>query len=340
MRQRIISPTATSVRATTLVTAATLVTVFALVALLALFGVAGSAGALGGARHESPGNAGRRAPAAHFPVSVRSDGRTVTIDKAPRRILCLSPSATQMLYTIGAWKQVAGVDRYSAWPKKAPRTSFTGGETNAADYLSLHPDLVIFSYVSGQVTTELQALHIPALVLPPATTIAGVDRQIRELGEVTGHVAGAKAEVVSLDRDLRRTVASAHTKGRKATYYFEITPTYYSATSKTFIGAVFARFSMVDIADPAGRAGTTYPQLSAEYIVKADPDYVFLADTVCCSIDPQNFARRPGFSTLDAVHAHHVVGLNDSVASQWGPHSLEALAAAIAHALGAPAQRP
>jgi iron complex transport system substrate-binding protein len=101
-----------------------------------------------------------------------------------------------------------------------------------------------------------------------------------------------------------------------------VDPTYYAATSKTFIGAEFSLFGMRNIADPAGH-GTAYPQISAEYILKENPDYVFLADTVCCQQTAATFAKRPGFSTLTAVLLHHVIGVNDSVVSQWGPHTIE-----------------
>ncbi len=121
--------------------------------------------------------------------------------------------------------------------------------------------------------------------------------------------------------------------GRGATYYIELDPTnYYTATSGTFIGAEFSLFGMRDIADAAGH-GSQYPQISPEYILKENPDYVFLADTVCCGVDAANFARRPGFSVLKAVRLHHVVGVNDSVASQWGPHTMEAFVSLLARVL-------
>ena len=73
--------------------------------------------------------------------------------------------------------------------------------------------------------------------------------------------------------------------GRGATYYIELDPTnYYTATSGTFIGAEFSLFGMRDIADAAGH-GSQYPQISPEYILKENPDYVFLADTVCCGVN-------------------------------------------------------
>jgi iron complex transport system substrate-binding protein len=89
---------------------------------------------------------------------------------------------------------------------------------------------------------------------------------------------------------------------------------------------------MRDIADAAGH-GSQYPQISPEYILKENPDYVFLADTVCCGVNSQNFGRRPGFSVLKAVQDHHVVGVNDSVASQWGPHTMEAFVSLLARVL-------
>jgi iron complex transport system substrate-binding protein len=238
-----------------------------------------------------------------------------------------------MLYEIGAGSQVVGVDEYSTWPANAPRTKFSGDETNAEDYLYLKPDLVIFAYPSGTMIQQLQKLKIPVLLLSAATTIANVDSQLAELGTATGHVSGAKNVESSFAADIASAVRTAGGHGRGATYYIELDPTnYYTATSGTFIGAEFSLFGMRDIADAAGH-GSEYPQISPEYILKEDPDYVFLADTVCCGANAETFARRPGFGVLNAVHLHHVIGVNDSVASQWGPHTMETFVSLLARVL-------
>jgi iron complex transport system substrate-binding protein len=234
-----------------------------------------------------------------------------------------------MLYALGAGKQVVGVDEYSTYPPNAPRTKFTGAETNAEDYLSLKPDLVIVAYESGKVVQQLQLLKIPALVLPPAATFADVYSQLTELGTATGHQAGARRVESSMQEHLSLAVHAAGGAGRGETYYFELDPTYYTATSKTFIGAEFSLFGMTNIANAAGRS-TAYPQISAEYLLKQDPDYVFLADTVCCHQDVASFAHRPGFNALVAVQRHHVITVNDSVASQWGPHTIETFVSLLA----------
>jgi iron complex transport system substrate-binding protein len=280
------------------------------------------------------GRAGGPAAAASagFPVSVTSGDGTVAIPSRPDRILSLSASATQMLYAIGAGDQVVGVDKYSTYPPAAPRTKFTGYESSAEDYLYLRPDLVILAFSSGTLVKQLQLLHIPTLLLGPATGFADVYRQLAELATATGHLSGARQARSALQAQLSADVRAAGGGGPGDSYYLEVDPTLYTATSHTFIGAEFSLFGMKNIADAAGR-GVAYPQISAEYLVKENPDYVFLADTVCCQQNATTFARRPGFGQLRAVRLHHVIGVNDSVASQWGPHTIETFVSLLARTL-------
>ena len=105
-------------------------------------------------------------------------------------------------------------------------------------------------------------------------------------------------------------------------YYHELDPTLYSLTSNTFAGQVYALFGLINIADGA-QEGNDYPQLNPEYIVAADPDLIFLADTKCCSVDAAQFAARPGFSSLAAVSAQRVYPLDDDIASRWGPRIVD-----------------
>ncbi len=55
------------------------------------------------------------------------------------------------------------------------------------------------------------------------------------------------------------------------TVYHELDSSYYSATSKTFIGRVYSLLGLKNIADAADKTGSGYPKLSAEYIVAVGP---------------------------------------------------------------------
>jgi iron complex transport system substrate-binding protein len=141
----------------------------------------------------------------------------------------------------------------------------------------------------------------------------------------TGNLSDAVALVASMQSDIEGMVESAGQVGEARTYYHELDGTLFSITSETFIGQVYGLVGLENIADAAGGAESGYPQLSAEYIIDADPDLIFLADTKCCGETPDTVAARPGWDQLTAVD-QSVVPLDDDIASRWGPRVVDLLA--------------
>ena len=108
---------------------------------------------------------------------------------------------------------------------------------------------------------------------------------------------------------LAAIVAGVPTTRRHLRVYHELDPTYYSATSSTFIGSVYKLFGFRDIADGAGSAGGGYPQLSGEYIVAKEPaDHRPRRHEVLRADRTRASPRRPGWSNIAAVQHHRVVG--------------------------------
>lgn len=74
------------------------------------------------AGNSHPGNSGR-SPAASpqgFPLTLqRADGKSLTLQVPPQRIVSLSPGYTEILFAIGAGDQVVGVDTTSDYPPEA-----------------------------------------------------------------------------------------------------------------------------------------------------------------------------------------------------------------------------
>ena len=68
--------------------------------------------------------------------------------------------------------------------------------------------------------------------------------------------------------------------------------------------------------------------------IAADPDFIFLADTVCCGESAATLAARPGWDQLTAVGAGRVIELDDDIASRWGPRVVDFLAVIVEAAAG------
>ncbi|MFG3697919.1 ABC transporter substrate-binding protein [Micromonospora sp. NPDC047620] len=276
---------------------------------------------------DTPATGGGSSAAAAYPVTVGK----LTLDKRPEKIVSLSPSATEMLYAIGAGPQVTAVDDNSNYPPDAPKTDLSGFSPNAEAIAGKSPDLVVLSDDRNKIVEQLTTLKIPVYLTPAATTLDDSYRQITELGALTGH-AGEAADVTKrMKDDIAKLVAGLPQRAEKLTYYHELGPELYTATSKTFIGSLYAMAGLENIADPADADGKNggYPQLSQEVIVKADPDFVFLADTKCCQQSAETVKARAGWAGITAVKGNQVVALDDDVASRWGPRVVDLLRAII-----------
>jgi iron complex transport system substrate-binding protein len=272
------------------------------------------------------------APAA-FPVTVIGSNGKVTVGKRPTRIVSLSPTATETLFAIGAGPQVVAVDDQSDHPRSAPRTSLSGFTPNVEAIAGYRPDLVVIAYDPKGLSDALGRLGITVLHHDGAKSFKGAYQQIRQLGLVTGREARAARLIAGMKKRIGAIVADARRGRQGLSVYHELDPTLYSATSKTFIGRVYASLGLENIADEADSLGFGYPQLSSEYVVAADPDLIVLADTVCCGQKPSTVAARPGWDRISAVRTGSIVRIHDSIASRWGPRLVDfyrAMASALA----------
>jgi iron complex transport system substrate-binding protein len=112
-------------------------------------------------------------------------------------------------------------------------------------------------------------------------------------------------------------------KSSKIRIFHELDDTYYSATSNTFIGKVYKSFGAVNIADAAAGADNSgYPQLSAEYLLKSDPQVIFLADAQY-GVTADSVSKRAGWSQISAVKNQKIVELPADIPSRWGPRLVD-----------------
>ena len=241
------------------------------------------------------------------------------------RIVSLSPTATEMLYAIGAGDQVVALDSLSTFPAETADkvTEISAFEPSAEAILGYDPDLVLISNDMNKITEQLTAAD-PDITVWTGAAAASLDdvyRQIGELGAATGREDAAAALVADMQSRIEAATAGV-TAPEGASYFYELDNTLYSVTSNTFVGSLLKATGIANVADGV-EEGNDYPQMNAEAIIKANPTIIFLADTKCCAQNAAEVAKRPGWSGIDAVKNGNVVELDDDVASRWGPRVVD-----------------
>ena len=266
-----------------------------------------------------------QAAATKYPLTVKFGGYTTKIAKKPTKIISLSPSATEILYAIGAGSQILAVDNLSNYPANAPTSEISAFEPNVEAILAKKPDLVLLSIDSTkapQIRNALVKLGIPVLMEKAPATLQDVYAENTLLARVTDRQAGAVKLNASMAKSIKDVLAKAK-KSSKIRIFHELDDTYYSATSNTFIGKVYKSFGVSNIADAAAGADNSgYPQLSAEYLLKSDPQVIFLADAQY-GVTADSVAKRAGWSQISAVKNQKIVELPADIPSRWGPRLVD-----------------
>jgi iron complex transport system substrate-binding protein len=266
-----------------------------------------------------------QAAATKYPLTVKFGGYTTKIAKKPTKIISLSPSATEILYAVGAGSQILAVDNLSNYPANAPVSEISAFEPSVEAILAKKPDLVLLSIDSTkapQIRNALVKLGIPVLMEKAPATLKDVYAENTLLARVTDRQAGGVKLNASMAKSIKETLAKAK-KSSKIRIFHELDDTYFSATSNTFIGKVYKSFGVVNIADAAAGADNSgYPQLSAEYLLKSDPQVIFLADAQY-GVTADSVSKRAGWSQISAVENKKIVELPADIPSRWGPRLVD-----------------
>lgn len=255
-------------------------------------------------------------------ITVTGDEGPLTLRGRPDRIVSLSATHTEMLYAIGAGDQVVATDLTSDYPAEANDTPKVDAfNFNIEEIAAQDPDLVVTAWNFQGEVEAMRKLEIPVLLLLPATTLEQALGQIETVGEATGHEKAATDLAGSMRTQIDLLTASV--EGSSLTFFHEVDNTLFSANSSTFLGDIYRRVGLVNIADDVpDEFGSGYVQLSEEYLLASDPDLVFLGDAGFGE-SAATVAARPGWETLQAVRNGRVVELDGDIAGRWGPRTVD-----------------
>jgi len=263
------------------------------------------------------------AAAAAFPTTVTDfQNRSVTVAQRPERIVSIGPSITEFLFALGAGPRVVGADDFSDEPAAAKQVEKVGGiKVNFEKVVSLKPDLVLSVKFSDGTIEKLASAGLLVLVVDPQSA-GDVARTAILLGRAVGSDGNAMArDIQKRIDDVRAKTSTATTKPR---VYHEIDA---SDPTKIFtVGPGSYIHDLIEIAggqNIAARAASAYPQLSAEEILRSDPEIIVLAAAEY-SAKPDQVAARTGWSVISAVKNKRIVTIAPNLINRPGPRVGEA----------------
>jgi iron complex transport system substrate-binding protein len=255
-------------------------------------------------------------------------GRSVVLKGAAQRVLSLAPSNTEILFAVGAGKQVIGRDEFSDYPEAAKNVASIGSafETlNTELIVSMKPDLVLAAEINTpEQVKALEDLGLTVYYLKNPVTLEELYTNL----EIVAQLTGRETEAATLIESLKKRVAAVDEKimplSSRISMFYEVDGTDpskpFTAGKGTFITLLIERAGGYNIASDIDG----YPQLSLEQVVAADPAFIILGDSKW-GTTPESIAQRPGWGNLSAVKSGQVLPFNDDLLSRPGPRMVDGL---------------
>lgn len=258
-------------------------------------------------------------PAWAMSVQVVDDrGVTVTLDRAPQRIVSLLPSLTETVCDLGRCDRLVGVDRYSNHPASVRALPSLGGgvDPSIEAVVALRPDVVLMA-ASSRAVQRLEALGLKVVALEPKNA-AGVQRVMQTLGVLLA-VPDAQRLWRVIDAGASAAAQSLPAGAHGLRVYYEVSTGGYAAGQSSFIGEMMTRLGLNNIV-PADMG--PFPRINPEFVVRADPDLIMIGTR-----NVQGLEQRPGWAGMRAVREGRVCVFSEAesdVLVRPGPRLAEA----------------
>ena len=249
---------------------------------------------------------------------------------ADTRLVSLTPSATEIVASLGAADKLVGVDDYSTFPPDVGKLPKVGSflSPNLETIVRLKPSLVIVDDVHGQVAGALGDANI-ATIECPIHSLADVKAGLRRVGDRIGRGAAADAALAAIDTTVAN--AAAH---KPATHprVLAVIDREADGLGNLVAGGpgswIDELLQLVGADNIVAAAGVRYPKISVEEVLRGKPDVIL----------DLSFAGKSGIApwqTVDvpAVRDHRVTAMAEPYLIAPSPRvaaALDAIAKAIA----------
>lgn len=294
----------------------------------------------GAATTNNEGSAGTQEPAqeqsqeqaqtdlkTQYPLTVTdATGESFTFEKAPTKIVSVSPAETESLFALGLDEQIVGVSDFDDYPEAATTKPKMGGvsKPNEESIIAADADLVVTGIsMSEEAVKKLRDLGITIFKTDPKS-VDDVINNIETFGKITDRQAEAQklAEQMKQDvADVTEAVKSVKPEDKKKVYV-EFSPGW-TVGKGEFMDEIITLSGATNVASDM----TGWNAINEENIIAANPDVILYADDVVedsKTLD-QIIKARSGWDQITAVKNDQVIGLDANLLTRPGPRVTQGL---------------
>ncbi|MCD1146597.1 ABC transporter substrate-binding protein [Peptoniphilus sp. KCTC 25270] len=254
-------------------------------------------------------------------------GREVSFEKVPEKVVAINPSNTEMLDAIGAADKIVARGSYVMYPESVatlPEVE-SGSKLNVEQIIALEPD-VVFMSVMDQSVEQIEALEkagVPVVMTDHKNTLEEVYQGIQLVGQVMDKEDEANQVVENMKTSFEELAKNKEANEGK-TVYFEVSPLEYGLWTSgkgTFMQEVADIIGMKNIFDDV----EGWAEVSEEQVLERNPDYI-VTITMYYGEGPspeEEIPSRPGWENVTAVKENHILHIKDDLLSKSSPRLVE-----------------
>lgn len=237
------------------------------------------------------------------------------------KIVSLNGSVSEVLAGLGLEKHVVGTDITSNYPEamKAKPKVGHNRNINAEGVMALQPDLIIGikKEISPALEAQLKAAGVKLLLIDQEYSVAGTRKLIHLLADSLHAVAKGDSMVKALDTELAKVKPDAQVKKPKVLFI------YARGAGTMMVGGTGTQVAKaIELA--GGQNAVTefadYKPLTAEALVKANPDIILLFDSGLQSLGgAAGLAGVQGIKETNAGKNNKIISMDGELLSSFGP---------------------
>lgn len=242
----------------------------------------------------------------------------------PQRIISLSPSATEILFAIGAQNQIAARSDFCDFPENAKNIpsfgGFDGKTLSIEKILSFSPDFVYLTNGMHNYLIPFLQKHNIAYYISVADSVQTVLQEITEIGKITDHQLQAQKLCNQIKQDLQK-IAEQNKSKPKVTVYWEVwTPPYMSAGKNSFINEIITYAGGINIFSDIEQP---YPVVSEEAILMRNPQIIIIPNSTVGGTTA--VTSRKNWQNISAVKNNKIYSVDTNIISRPGPRISQAI---------------